>query len=321
MRILLALIFIMATNAAFGADCVNGYTPDTNGECVTHCEPAYYVPTPGAACTHVAIYDSYYVDTAHTVKYGETSTHLLKQCPATADGRRGYIPSDTTGSSIAHCFIQMHDVRYTAADRGDCVAGGATSCDYETHGVASAPCYYTTGPDGSAIYDKQTRDPVTGEWRWNCVGATKLISCDAGWYDPYDGALMPNTPTRYAPCQPVGADHYSPDGDLNRYPCPEKTATCGYGDCAKSVEDCKPYKTIMTSTGVSLMMQPDQRTTPTLVVQMPDGSKWYGQSDAGARNNHINIEYFGTPYALVNPMDLFTETSYAGHTFLVPEKP
>ena len=305
-KLLAFLSFLIAPAIVHAAECDNkpGYYVNDAGECVTHCNPGYYVPTPGAQCTRVTQPGNHYVDTAHDVKYGETSTNMLKQCPSTADGRIGFIPDSTLswiGTSIDSCILFVSGLSFS---RSNCVANPSvvTECTYETHGVGTAPCYYTTGDDGAAIYDNRHTDPATGASRNICVGGSTLTACDAGWY-----ASVIESPRglQHHPCAPVGTGYWSPAGDLKRYPCPANTATCGWGDCAASADDCKPYRTLHTSTGVELMLQPRQRMSPALAVRMPDDTVWYSLSDAGARDDHVNIEYNGAPHALVNPLDLF----------------
>ena len=313
------LLCLFVPILAHADTCPDGYTKQENGDCTILCAAGYRVENAGELCTEIN-YSTYYAPNAHTVKYGETSEPYLKPCPATADGTRGIIPvapGQTLGASASGCFIYV-SVRYDASDRGNCVVIPTKpyGCHYESHGDLFAACYYTTGEDGNAIYDKHTTDPATGASRRGCVGCTYIKTCDAGYYatKTSDCGVSPFQ----MPCSAVGHEYYSPDGDLNRYPCPENTATCGYGECAKSIDDCKPYRTLKSASGISLILQPDKSTTPALAVRMPDGTTWYGATDAGARNTHVNITYQGNPYAVVKPMDLFIELP---NGVLVQQKP
>ena len=129
-----------------------------------------------------------------------------------------------------------------------------------------------------------------------------MKSCDAGFYAQktktgYSG--------RYFPCSPVGTEYYSPDGDLARYPCPTGTMTCGYGDCADSIDDCVPYK-ILHIDDLAIRVAASKYTTPALNIKMPDGNVFYGYTVVGDFSPALNFRApSGSVYSVINPLDEF----------------
>ncbi len=184
-------------------------------------------------------------------------------------------------------------------------------CIWLTHGTGSAPCYYTTGADGAAIYDNQIIDPVTGEHRWGCVGGSVLTECDAGYYAPYLGT---GSGLQHHPCNPVGTAYWSPDKDLNRYECPAGTATCGFGECADSADDCLPYKTMKIDGHGDILLWSVKRSQKALAVMFPDGSVYYGMMTPVAQPRGLHVQSTdGKVYTVLSPADSFVTYSHKNY--------
>lgn len=293
---------------AVAAECPDGYTLSDINNCTITCRAGYYVATPGAQCEKIT--DVYtYTDAPHTVAYGETSDAFLKKCPRTANGDRGSIPrSIGINASISSCNLYTYNVRMTEIDRYDkvnCTTDSIYGCVWLTHGTGGAACYYTTGADGAAIYDNRNVDPATGAVRLSCVGGSYLDTCDAGYYAPY---INTSDGLQHHPCNPVGTSYWSPDGDLNRYECPPGTATCGFGECADSADDCVPYKTMKISGHGDVLLFPTARSEKPLVVRYGDGTKYYGMTTPATQPHGIHIKYpDGTVRTLLSPTDSFVK--------------
>lgn len=303
---------ILSANAV--AECTDGYSMNDAGGCVAECAPGYYVATAGTPCVKITGSLPIYTDTLHVVKYGETSGDNVKHCPRGDDMCHDVtIPSSLVHDNINNCVCSRGGVRYTIS--GDDIRWHNWN---STHGIGQQSCYYTTGTDGNAIYDNQQRDPTTGEKRKACVGSATLDWCDAGyWSDKkHDGESLQNFP-----CLPVGAGYYSPDGDLERYACPDGTATCGYGDWAASVSDCVPYKTLKIAGDYpDIMLISREQVDARLHVRMPDGALYHGILTNGARSGHIAVRMSdGAVMSLVNPLEQFETREKSGRTvYLIP---
>lgn len=301
-KFLLAALFMVVVMPANADDCPDGYSIiDDSGLCKIECPDGYRVVNAGEKCAQIIGNTPYYA-AKHTVMYGETSGDNVKKCPEpdpnandVPSGSYVRMPSSLNHSSITLCGIDIKNIRYTTED-------GDAPSDI-SHGVLRAPCYYTTGDDGHAIYDKRRRDPVTGESRRGCVGGTVVISCDAGYYAQctYTGGGAYEMG-----CEPVGYNYYSPDGDLKRYPCPDGTMTCGYGDCADSIDDCVPYKTLHIGEDTILVMGTEKYMSPSLVVRV-DNTNYYAQSTTeNISSPHLRfMGDDGIKHTVINPLEQF----------------
>lgn len=304
--ILLSVLMYCAPFVANAVTCPDGYSViDDSGLCKVECPDGWYVKNAGEPCAQITGSTPYYV-AKHTVVYGETSGNNVKKCPSPDMEKNDVIanptmmiPETLDHSSINQCILSRLRVRYTTEE--------GYSPSQISHGVLLAPCYYTTGDDGNAIYDDRRKDPVTGETRMGCVGGSAVISCDAGYYahctstgnGPYDMG-----------CQPVGYNYYSPDGDLTRYPCPAGTMTCGYGDCADSIEDCVPYKTLHVGNDVSLVMATEKYVSPSLAIMDDDNVVYYAQT-TNKKIPGMHVRLLGTDnieYTVINPLEQFGTT-------------
>jgi len=302
------LVFGICFNAMC-AECPDGYTFTNTNRCEITCQAGYYVASAGEQCRKIT--DIYtYTDQPHTITYGETSDAFLKKCPRTADGYYGWIPpSIGINDSINICILDKNNLRMTEKDQsydgGICTTDSIGSCTWLTHGTGGAPCYYTTGPDGAAIYDNRRIDPATGESRRACVGGSSLTACDAGYYAPY---ISSGDGLQQHPCNPVGTSYWSPDGDLNRYECPTGTATCGFGECADSADDCLPYKTLKISGHGDVLLFPIKRSEHSLAVRDGNGTIYYGMTTPAAQPHGVHIKYpDGTIRTLLSPTDSFVK--------------
>lgn len=290
---------------ALCAECPAGYTQTDAGNCTITCQPGYFVEFPGAKCTKITE-GSTYTDAPHTLSYGETSATFLKKCPRSADGSSAYIPDAHMHNSVSFCLTHATNIRMSQQDRygrNNCNTSDIHSCVWLTHGVGSAACYYTTGTDGAAIYDNQKTDPATGESRRACTGSSALSECDAGYYAPY---LHTGDGLQYHPCNPVGTAYWSPDKDLNRYECPAGTATCGFGECADSADDCLPYKRLAMDGHGDILLWQVRRSEKSLAVKYPDGKIYYGMITPVAQAHGLNIAHpDGKTYTVLSPTDSF----------------
>lgn len=167
-KFLFVILFIWVIAPAIADDCPDGYSViDDSDLCKVECPAGYRVINPGEICTEITGTTPYY-SAKHVVVYGETSGDNVKKCPEPDPSiiyniSRGVsMPSSSDHSSINQCILYGLRVRYTTEE--------GYSPSRISHGVLQAPCYYTTGDDGNAIYDKRTKDPVTGESRKTCVG-------------------------------------------------------------------------------------------------------------------------------------------------------
>lgn len=66
-------------------------------------------------------------------------------------------------------------------------------------------------------------------------------------------------------CVNVGAGYYSPDGDINRYACPNSLTTIGFGLGADNVNDCGYVLRLGTS---KLYLSNTQKTHPALAIRI-----------------------------------------------------
>lgn len=304
---------LCATEVATG--CVDGYTLTDDFYCKITCQPGYYVATPGGQCIRITERTTY-TDAPHTIAYGETSDAFLKKCPKSASGGLNvYIPDVWLHSSITYCTDWVENLRMSQKDRYEsvnCDTANIYSCYWKTHGVGAAQCYYTTGTDGSAIYDNQRTDPVTGEGRRECVGGSYLYECDAGYYAPYQST---GDALQHHPCNPVGTAYWSPAKDINRYECPVGTATCGFGECADSADDCLPYKTLKISGHGDILLWSEPRSEKSLAVMYPDGTIYYGMMTPAAQPRGLHIKYpDGKIYTVLSPTDSFV--TYGADTLM-----
>ncbi len=266
--------------------------------CTTQCNAGYYVPNVGDACTQIQGDIPYYAE-SHTVAYGDTSGDNYKKCPDPAPGQGTgdlYSSDIWRHTSVNYCALRGVPMVYTYNPEikfcrdGDCIS------QQTTHGVVKNTCYYTSGDDGMAIYD----DTVINDGR-GCEGESSLVSCDAGFWAPVRSYAHAGY---FLGCQPVGVGYYSPDGDLNRYPCPDGTMTVGFGNGAAAASSCMPYRKLHAG-DKTLQLSAQQYTTPALAVQMPDGARYYGYMIAGGRGDAINMAMPAGVYSIINPLDQF----------------
>jgi hypothetical protein len=279
------LLIAIVSSTAFADECPDGYAIlDDSGLCKIECAAGYYIATAGATCTKLT--SRYHYIGAHMVIYGEVSEPI--KCPTDGVTARH--------SDVYFCHKWVSDLRYTSTN-SNCLA-----YNYSTHGTGSAYCYWRCDSFGVCGYDRldNAGNPL------ECVGNHEIQTCDAGYYARIvanDDALQ-NTP-----CVPVGMGYYSPDGDLNRYACPENTVTCGRGTCAASVDDCVSYKTLHV--GETEIKMPSRRyTTPSLVAQMPDGNLYYAQSSARDIAHGLKIRYNNQTYTILNAEDDFCPNGF-----------
>ncbi len=279
-------IILVAHCAAFADDCPTGYSVlDDSGLCKIQCNAGYYVATAGGTCEPLN-WVQYYIG-ANTVTYGEVSRPI--QCPDD-----GFIPSAWNNgghSSISRCIKTIYGLRFVMHNKY------CSSPNYSTHGTGIAPCYWRCNQDNECGYNAP--DPNGNPM--GCVGGSELKTCDAGYYATIvsNGEGLQNHP-----CVPVGMGYYSPDGDLNRYACPENTVTCGRGDCAASVSDCVPYKTLHIGE-IEIKMPSRQYTTPSLAAAHPDGNVYYAQSSARNIAHGLKVKYNNQTYSIINAEDDF----------------
>lgn len=288
---------------AFGdVTCASGYALNDDGQCVAHCLAGWYVADAGQPCVEIKRGSPYY-SAAHDVVYGDTSGDNYKKCPdPDPNTPGGYVFINSAGvdynrqTDIRHCFRTDVPVRYFEnVNRRYCDGNGNCIHQMTTHGVVNNPCPYQYGDDGTAVYGEGEEYPCYG-------GSTNMKSCDAGFYAQktktgYSG--------RYFPCSPVGTEYYSPNGDLARYPCPTGTMTCGYGDCADSIDDCVPYK-ILHIDDLAIRVAASKYTTPALNIKMPDGNVFYGYTVVGDFSPALKFRApSGGVYSVINPLDEF----------------
>lgn len=321
MKVFVALaLLICVPIRVYAADCADGYSVvDSSGLCKAYCGPGYWIETPGEACKKVKTGTSapaHYVDTAHYVAYGDvTPDSIYKQCPHPGTDKV-YLdgpfisPTIELANNVNLCYVTVSKLRFQASDKGGTCptndSGGRATCP--THGTIQANCYYESGADGSAVYGNNSV--------YRCVGNSYLETCDAGFYASVRVAGMPQD----HPCDPVGTGYYSPAGDLDRYPCPANTASCGYGDCAASASDCVAYKTLNVGGNISIVMSQAYRSSPSLAVRGDDGVVWYAQTAPGTKSGFLSLSYGGNTWRVINPLERFyvLETKY-GSFYNVPE--
>ena len=307
MRKILLIFSAFAAVAAHADDCATGYTWNTTtAQCEITCNPGYYVATAGGECVPLSI-GSYYIDTAHTVAYGDVTPESVKKtCPCDADGKCGsfhWVFDDGGHNSIKHCWLFRDGIRFVGdvnqADGINTMYAYRFANSSPTHGTGHAPCYYYSGDDGSAIYSDSSSD--------GCVGSSTLRTCDAGYWTD---TITTGDALQKHPCNPVGTGFYSPDGDLNRYPCPDGTISGGFGDAADDISDCVPYKTLHISDDVEIQMPTVPRSEHNLIILM-NGVKYYGKTTTAYVYNRMHFQTeTGEIYTLINPLDEFkTATS------------
>ena len=278
--------FIFAITAARADDCPTGYSIlDDSGLCKVQCNAGYYVATAGATCIALNATNKY--TNAHTVAYGEVST--TETCPNGGSIPTGY---NNGGHILSNCVKGVYNLRYTY-NNGTCVA-----YRYSTHGTGFAQCYYMCDSNGICGYDRvdSNGNPL------RCVGGSTLQTCDAGYYA---AVVVNGLALQDHPCRPVGMGYYSPDGDLNRYACPENTATCGRGDCAAAASDCVPYRTLHIGSQIEIKMPARQYTEPSLVARMSDGVQYYAQSSSRNIEHGLKVRFNNQTYSIINAEDDF----------------
>ncbi len=289
-----------------GDDAENHAGPTS---CTTQCDAGYYVPDVGDACTKIQGTIPYYAE-AHSVAYGDTSGDNYKKCPDPAKNSAGGKVSNSIHTHVKYCLREAVPQQYVYdPTSAQYCHDGICIHTQTTHGLGHSPCYYTSGEDGNAIYDDTPRPSF-----YRCVGNAVLDSCDAGYWAPlkmYGGGV------HFLPCQPVETGYYSPDGDLNRYPCPDGTMTVGFGDGAATAADCVPMRKLhMGDKTVPLAARKYSR--PALATQMSDGSRYYGYMIAGTQSGTMNAQLPTGTYSLISPLDQFERTMHPGGAGISP---
>ena len=292
--IFLILVTVSLVTPVFAVDCADGYSDNGNGVCIATCAPGYRVENVGDPCTQITGTDPIYTDTTHTVIYGETSGDNVKTCPpAPADNpcTEIRIPASISHTTRLNCLCDNMINRFEYGQ-------GRTNygLSVATHGTASTACYYRCYHDECYYGAKY------------CVNGVQFITCDAGFYSVMGNEYMEGEMASIG-CMPVGINYYSPDGDLNRYPCPDGTITTGYGDGAKSIDDCKPYKTLNIGNDNQIMMTSVKQTNPTLAI-LYNGDVFYAAATTLPHTNTMHFLLNDTVYSVVNPLDQFEHVIY-----------
>lgn len=293
-RLFVFVILILLIPAySFAVDCADGYTENNNGLCVATCSPGYRVENAGEPCTQITGSVPIYTDTTHTVIYGETSGDNVKTCPAaTVDHpcqqTQLHIPASVSHNGITRCICDSMVNRF---EYNQGASNHYLPHTLATHGTAQTSCYY-------GCYNGECYYGAT-----YCINSVKILTCDAGFYSVMGSQRIAGEMSVFG-CMPVGVNYYSPDGDLDRYPCPENTVTAGYGENASGVDDCKPYKILHTG-NVSTMMISTKETSPSLVIKTGN-DLFYGATTTLTRTNTIKIRLpDNNVYSVVNPLDQF----------------
>lgn len=299
--IIVGLVGMVLIPGAWAASCADGYSLGANGVCQTQCAPGYYVAVAGEPCKKITGDIPLYTDTAHTVNWGETSGANVKTCPPVhpdtphTPGQPLYIPTGYNHDNITQCIYLGIYQRYSYnPNRQSCYGAAACLPQMATHGVVENPCYYEKSVDGYGLYTNESKE--------GCVGSSRILTCDAGYWAP---SRYSPTSGRMLACQPVGMDYWSPDGDLDRYPCAAGTITCGWGDCAAAATDCRPYVSLVTDTDTRIKLRSTRDTQPALRLVMPDGQSYWGQMAADAFSNAIGVGVNNETWHVVNPLDQF----------------
>ncbi|MBR1380762.1 MAG: hypothetical protein IJ560_04230, partial [Alphaproteobacteria bacterium] len=214
---------------ARAATCDAGYTMDeTDGLCKITCSPGYYVKSPGDKC--IAINNNYsiaYVDSEHTVIYGETSGDNVKSCPNTIKYSDMFIafnawnPPADLHTSIEGCRILLY-----GPDDG--FGQYKLSCEYNpATGDYDKSC-------GESYSD--TRTCIAG---YKYLGSNRTDTCKAmsqGYCKISCGDSVYGCMNHR--CTVVGYGRYSPSDELGWYNCPNGTYTTT--ETAAAASDCTP---------------------------------------------------------------------------------